>query len=197
MKIHLRFWQVNSSASRKFGGTGLGLAISKGLIELMGGTIALESELNKGTRFTFTIPYLTGLISTTDKQISISPEKYDWGGKVLLLAEDDKVSIKYFENILKPTNIQLIISENGLDAINICNQKKVDIVLMDVQLPEIDGYTAVRQIKTAHPDIIIIAETANAMQEDREKCLAAGFDDYIAKPIRKKDLLEIIGKYFA
>lgn len=192
-----RFTQADDSLTRKFGGSGLGLAISKGLVELLGGQIWAKSELKHGSTFYFTIPYIpTFEVEDTDKQSLEKPQNYNWKDYTFLIVEDDKVSFKFLEGILRKTNVKVYHADNGLKAIEYCQtQSDIDMVLMDIQLPEMSGLDATRIIKATRKDLPIIAQTANAMSEDREKCLEVGCVDYVSKPINVNILFHKINKY--
>jgi CheY-like chemotaxis protein len=197
------FTQADASTTRKFGGTGLGLAICRKLVELMGGTIGLNSTYGQGSTFWFTLPYTKQKISALPA--SATPLKSAGGGSAVaapalaihtrvVLAEDNKINQIVGMKQLKKlgcTNIQLV--GNGLEAVAAWRQDPTAIILMDCQMPELDGYEATRQIRQLEkeqnlPRTRIIAMTANAMQGDRELCLDAGMDDYISKPVDMDEL---------
>jgi len=192
-----RFTQADDSLTRKFGGSGLGLAISKGLIELLGGKIWVKSDVHHGSTFYFTIPYIpTFEVEDTDKPSYEKPHDYNWEGFAFLIVEDDKVSYKFLEGILRKTKVKIYHADNGIKAIEYCrNYPDIDCVLMDIQLPEMSGLDATRIIKALRKDLPIIAQTANAMSEDREKCLEVGCVDYVSKPINVNILFSKIDKY--
>ena len=196
-QIFERFTQVDNTLARKFSGSGLGLAISKGLINLLGGKIWCESYLGKGSVFYFTIPYqpATMLDNEVTLQKKIS-EIYDWSMYTALIVEDDAVNFKVIKAMLHKTNINVIHATNGLKAIEyVYSYPEIDIVLMDVHLPEMSGLEATGKIKKINRKLPIIAQTANAMLEDKDKCIEAGCVDYISKPIDMNELLEKISKY--
>lgn len=192
-----RFTQADDSLTRKFGGSGLGLAISKGLIELLGGRLWATSVLGEGSVFYFTIPYQVANEDEKD-EVGTNHEKseYNWKGRTFLIVEDDRVSYKFLEGVFKKTGVQIIHADNGLKAIDLCkNYPELDIVLMDIQLPEMSGLDATRVITSFRKDLPIIAQTANAMSEDKEKCLEVGCVDYVSKPINIHLLFKKIDKY--
>ena len=119
-----------------------------------------------------------------------------WEDKKILIVEDDEISKEFFDEVLQPTKATLLFAREGKGAIQICKDNPdIDIVLMDIQLPEMNGQQAADEIRKINKNIIIIAQTAYAMSEDREKYLTAGFDDYISKPINPNGLLVLVGKY--
>ncbi len=191
------FRKADESYARLFGGTGLGLSISKKLVELMSGKIWVESEKNIGSSFHFFIPYYpTEITKTTDNRSNNKQFKYNWNNKTILIVEDDITSYLLFETILEKSNITIIHASNGLDAIETCKSNpKIDLILMDIQLPELDGYQTTMEIRKFLIDIPIIAQTAHALKEDKIKSMDAGCNDYITKPIDFKLLLPIIDEY--
>jgi CheY-like chemotaxis protein len=128
----------------------------------------------------------------------VKESSYNWKGKKILIVEDDVASTQLLKTILSNTEAEVLLAESGEEAVELFESKEsIDLVLMDIQLPQIDGYEATGKLKKLRPEIIIIAETAHAMKEDRAKSLDAGCDDYITKPIDLQELLKLINKYLA
>jgi PAS domain S-box-containing protein len=198
--IFERFRQADDSYTRKFGGTGLGLAICKNLVELMGGKIWIESELNKGATFCFTLP----LISIESKASAVQTHyatpaftKYKWPGKKILLVDDTKICLKYLQAILKDSEMELFFADSAREAIDIFKKHQdIDVVLMDIQMPGMNGLEATAAIKKIRKNICVIAQTAYAFESDKERFLQEGCDDYIAKPINSGELLDKLANVF-
>jgi len=177
------------------GGTGLGLAIVKGLTESLDGTIDIKSEVARGTEISITIPYIKSEESKHLKSFTGSPDSYNITGKKILLVEDEPVNRKLMEKFIEATGAELISTESGNESIELCiKDDSVDLVLMDLTLPDIDGYSAMEKIKKVKPRLPIVAQSATSMSEHRERARNAGADDFIAKPIKKEELYNAIWK---
>ena len=191
-----RFIQADSGNSRAFEGLGLGLSISKAYVKAMGGEICLSSVEGKGSKFLFTIPHKSS--SKKNIKLALDTEENICTKKIftdltILIAEDDDVISLYYKAILEDLFCKIIYAENGKEAIEIFNgNSEIDLILMDIKMPLMDGYTATREIRKFNKDVIIIAQTAYAFKGDREAALKAGCDEYMSKPIKREKLLEMI-----
>ncbi len=186
--IFHRFRQAEDNLTRKFGGNGLGLAISKPLVKLMGGDIWLESEEKSGSKFYFTIDKIKKQKSTVQPASFLN--------KNILLVEDDRHSVGYMRIVLEQFGATITHARTGYDALHILDQgANFDLILMDIQLSDMSGLEVTRLIRDNDRDTPIIAQTAYAQQADRQVCLQAGCNDYIAKPIDDEDLIALVAKY--
>ncbi|MBE9468092.1 MAG: response regulator [Bacteroidetes bacterium] len=195
--IFERFIQADISASRNYEGAGLGLSISKAYVKMLGGEIWLESEIGKGSQFYFTIPYNTNKkeIIIPVNTISETQTENQTKNLTILIAEDEETSDIYLTTVIKKLCKKIIHSKTGIEAVEACRQNKdIDLILMDIKMPEMNGYEATKKIRKFNKNVIIIAQTAYALTDDREDALVAGCDDYISKPINKNTLIKIIGK---
>ncbi len=199
------FSQADTSTTRQYGGTGLGLTISSQLVQLMKGKIGVESEENKGSLFWFTAPFNLPIELKTEqplihgKVISSELTREEIYKDIrVLLAEDDFINKTLAQAVLEKAKLKVTTVNNGLEAVEESAKTKYDLILMDIQMPEMDGYAATRSIrereKYSSTHIPIIAMTAHALKGDKEKCLNAGMDDYLTKPINPSDLYTLIEK---
>ena len=193
-----RFQQAEDSVTRKYGGTGLGLSIVKDLVALQKGTIDAESEPGKGSVFTLNIPYKIASGQTETKKTTGESASGDPGfpNIHILIAEDNEINQSLLKNLFSYWNLRYELAQNGKEAIEKLEHGKFNLLLMDIQMPEVDGYTATRHIRNIlHSDIPIIAMTAHAMAGEREKCLSYGMNEYISKPIREEQLYKLISEF--
>ena len=188
-RLFQRFEQADSSTTRNFGGTGLGLSITHSLVTLMGGTITVESEVGLGTTITVNLP-LDRAVAPVVEQKNYQADEINLTGKIILVAEDNEINRMVVEAMLEPTQANIIFAVNGLEAVEAHKVNSPDVILMDIQMPKMDGIEACRQIKSTHPNTPIIALTANAMSEDVKRYQREGFDGHIAKPVELSILLE-------
>jgi signal transduction histidine kinase/FixJ family two-component response regulator len=196
--IFERFQQADEDTTRKYGGTGLGLTIVKQLVELQNGSIHVNSELNKGTEFIFSIPYIIPKEITAQDDLKIFSKKeirLTDSHVRILVAEDNTMNQNLIRHLFAYWNIDFDIVNNGKEAIEALKQNDYRLILMDIQMPLLDGYTTTIKIRNElGMNIPIIAMTAHAMAGEREKCLSYGMNEYISKPIRENELLELINK---
>ena len=196
--IFERFRQGSESFDRMYEGSGLGLSISKSYVEMLGGKIWVESEERKGSIFYFTIPYnavseeksaIENDVSEKDKEVQLKKLK-------ILVAEDDEISVSLLTRTLQKISKEVLHAKTGLEAVLACRKyPDLDLVLMDIRMPEMDGNEATRQIRQFNKDVIIIAQTAYGFSSDKEKTIEAGCNDYISKPINKNLLYDLIKKH--
>ena len=195
--IFERFRQVDETQSRVYGGSGLGLAICKGIIEKMKGEIGVESEVGVGSLFWFRIPYSVEV--TTKRKTKAKGDSAhipNWDSKTVLVVEDVSESLMLIKEILLPTKAKFIGVKSAEEALVNCKSSlDIDLVLMDLHLPQMDGYTATKEIKAIRSELPVVAQTANAMTDDRDKALDAGCDDYLAKPINIELFYQTLDKF--
>jgi len=197
--IFERFRQGSESLTRNYEGSGLGLSISKAYVNMLGGKIWVESEEEKGSTFYFTIPYYNECFElVTDKNnVQLKVMERQLNKKKILIVEDDEASEILLSIAVSEFKKEIIKARTGVEAVQACrNYHDIELVLMDIQLPELNGYEATKQIRLFNKNVIIIAQTAFGLIGDREKAIAAGCNDYISKPIEKDMLRSIIRKYF-
>ncbi len=196
--IFERFIQADISDKMARQGAGLGLAISKAYVEMLGGKIWVESEVGKGSTFYFTLPYQAEPAPETICQQGDPLEQCNAIRKLkILMVEDDEVSEMLLDETVKMFGKEILKARTGVEAVEACrNNPDIDLILMDIQMPEMGGYEATRQIRQFNKEVVIIAQTAYGLTGDREKSIGAGCNDYIAKPITKIGLQALIHKYF-
>jgi signal transduction histidine kinase/CheY-like chemotaxis protein len=201
--IFERFSQIEYTVKDSFRGTGLGLSITKNLVELLGGTIWVESEIGTGSTFYFTVPSekiesIPRPFSTEKKKVKYDKAQlFDWSDKNVLVAEDEDLNYKVLESVLTRAKANVWRAKDGVEAIEVCQATTIDLVLMDIQMPRMDGYAATRKIKQFNKNLPVIAQTSYAMAGERENCLAAGCDDYLSKPLNLEELLIKCNRYLS
>ena len=197
--IFKRFIQADITNKMALQGAGLGLSISKAYVEMLGGKLWLESQEGQGSTFYFTLPYFRniGTIPHIKVKEKTTTEEVLKNKLKILIAEDDKISELLISLAVKNLVSEIIYAKNGIEAIDACkNNPDIDLVLMDMQMPKMDGHEATQKIRKFNKDIIIIAQTANALSNESEVMLEAGCNDIILKPIQIEELKRLIGKHF-
>jgi CheY-like chemotaxis protein len=194
-----RFQQAEDSVTRKYGGTGLGLSIVRDLVMLQDGTIDAESEPGMGTTFRLMIPYRISAEDfankTSDTKSLITPG-INFENQFILVVEDNEINQRLIRHLFKNWGLKFDLAGNGREAIEKLGLKKYDLILMDIQMPEMDGYTATRVIRDKLKlNTPIIAMTAHALAGERGKCLSHGMNEYISKPIREEQLHNLIAQF--
>ncbi len=202
--IFNKFVQADSTTTRKFGGTGLGLAICQMLVSMMGGEIGVDSEPGQGSIFSFTLLLdIASKDSIEDKSLIIVDD-LDHGITTpirVLMAEDNRINAEFAKEMLEKLKCDVVSIRNGKEAVDILQKdREFHLIFMDCQMPIMDGFEATRQVrehekKNNLTHIPIIALTANAMKGDKERCIQAGMDDYLSKPVRQKNFAEMIRKW--
>lgn len=193
--IFKSFFRGSKAISSVIGGTGLGLNIAKGLIDLIGGKIGFTSQQDKGSRFFFTLPAIVPEKTNTE-EIGIHLKTRDLKDCSILIAEDESDSFLYLNVLLRNKAKVVDRAKNGQEVIDMISGKNYDLVFMDLKMPQLGGIEATQKIRENYPSIPIIAQTAYATFEEKERALAAGCNDYLTKPIRKDDLFAMVDKYY-
>jgi len=192
-----RFRQADEVTSRKYGGTGLGLSISLNLVKMLGGEIWIESEEGEGTCFYFTLPYNKPENNTNKLYADDTVNNHNWKNQHILVVEDDLTTQEYINEILKPTKAKVDFTDTGEKGLEYYQTNKTySLILMDLKLPDMSGIDVTRKIRQTDTYTPIIAQTAYAMGEDKDKCLKAGCDEFITKPFNPQSLIGIINNLF-
>jgi len=190
------FTQAYTDTTRKYGGTGLGLAICKKLVDIMGGNLIVESDKGKGTKFSFTLKLAIANTNTEEIKSARLPENIDFSGLNVLLVEDNQVNVMVAKQLLNRWNIQVDAAVNGKDALVWVKRKKYDLILMDLQMPEMDGFESASIMRKAGISTPIFAISANVNSDARENVIASGMNDYISKPFKPSELSEKINSIY-
>jgi len=197
--IFERFVQADFNDKMARQGAGLGLAIAKAYVELLGGKIWVESEIEKGSTFYFTIPYIYQLEENDSTQNVLPMNQIPCEVKNLkiLVAEDDKISKMLILKVVELFSKEIVTAQTGVEAVEICrNNPDIDLILMDIQMPQMNGYEATKEIRIFNKEVIILAQTAFALEGDKAKTIAAGCNGYISKPIKREELVNLLQHYF-
>ncbi len=194
-----RFYKIEDNNRKLYRGTGIGLYLCKKIVEILDGTIHVSSEYGKGSVFYFFIPS-ENLTIESAKAVEKTSEKTDNGmpttkGTILIIEDDDSSRI-YFKKILEEINLKILEAAEGREGIRLFSENPdISVVLLDIQLPGRSGFDIIKELRKIRPEVPVLAQTAFAMAGDKENCIAAGFDDYIAKPVKKEDLIRKLQKF--
>jgi len=195
-RIFERFVQGDMSTTRHFEGSGLGLSIVKAYSDMLDGKVWVESEPGKGSIFYFSLPYIKPGNGQMNKAEFGNNTEKSRDDLTILIVEDDPASYLYLQKVLASEELNIIHTNNGLDAVKIVSENKaINLVLMDIKIPGISGIDATREIRLFNAEVPVIAQTAYAFASDREEAIVAGCNDFISKPINKNDLIKLIRKY--
>jgi len=196
-----RFRQVDESIGNQYGGTGLGLAISKNLIILLGGEISVHSKPGQGSTFYIDLPMQGTNLIKTEMEVVFSEKEFayripDLTNKQILVVEDDSFNYRFMESFLKQTKARILWAKDGIQALELFrNNNNIELILMDIRMPNMDGIEATHEMRRLNTKVPIIALTAYAFTDDREKSLLAGCNDYLSKPVRLEILVETLNKH--
>lgn len=193
------FVQSDIGLHRRYEGSGLGLSIARAYVRVLGGDISFESVEGKGSTFTFTIPYRQTAADTASSHTGVkAPDLRPGGDRVLLIAEDDAASTRYLETVLKHPQLTILLARTGEEAITVLREHpEIACILMDLKMPDMDGFEATRRIREFDPTLPIIAQTAYAHADDLEKALAAGCNEYLTKPLSRDALIAAVNHALA
>ena len=192
------FSQADGSSTRKYGGMGLGLAISSRLVQMAGGKIGVESATGAGSRFHFTVPF--GLL-LREPELTLPDGARKWAGAHILLVEDNRINQKLVARLLEKKGYRVTVADNGVQALATLEHQQFELILMDVQMPEMGGFETTQRIRemerSSGSHIPIVAITANVMKGDRERCLKTGMDDYVPKPVMPAEMFRVMESLLA
>ncbi|MDD2820892.1 MAG: response regulator [Flavobacterium sp.] len=193
-----RFRRIEDEFYVESSGLGLGLSITKAYVEMLGGTISVESKSGEGSVFLFTIPLKYDLVEKKAKPVYQFNVSKNSGNQTILVAEDDSINFLLLKKILELKNYKVLRASNGQEAVDMCSSNpNIDLVFMDIKMPILDGFKALKKVKKNRPNLPVIAQTAYSSAEDKEKINNAGFVDYITKPLNKEKIFELLEKIFA
>ncbi|MBK9290639.1 MAG: response regulator [Bacteroidetes bacterium] len=193
-KVFQRFGQIGHPGVQNRQGVGLGMSITRQLVELMGGQIWFDSQPGKGTTFYFTLPACNPQKIQTAQSFAL--DLFEWSNEIFLVVDDVEYNYLFLRSVLKNTGALLLWAKNGEEAVRYCRSNPdISLVLMDMQLPKLDGFEATRQIKEINPNLPVIAQTAFADDDSRRKAMESGCDDFLAKPINKQELFTVISQH--
>jgi PAS domain S-box-containing protein len=196
--IYDLFRQADESFTREYGGTGIGLTIAKKIVDHLEGDIWVQSTPKQGTNIYFTLPLENPESKFEISSVNNTENTFNWQNKVVLVADEIDINYKLIQEILSPTKAKIIWAKDGKEAVDYClKNDDIDLVLMDIKMPVMNGFEATQKIKEHKKELKIIGQTAYAHDNDRQKCLSAGFDNYIAKPIKIETFLSTINQVFS
>jgi hypothetical protein len=194
-----RFRQVSEGSNRNYEGVGLGLSITRAYVEMLGGKLWVESEEGIGSCFYFTLPFKTESEAATNNHKDLTSKKNEMhvADLNILIAEDDETAEWLLSMTVKPYCKSLLIARSGSQAVEICrSHPEIDLILMDIRMPDMNGYEATKQIRMFNKDVVIVAQTAYGLSCDKNNSIIAGCNEHLSKPINKDQIGELIQKYF-